>query len=249
MPIKYFTSRVQRAQVPAIDRVLAKRKILVASGSQNTASAALSAVISTNSDWQVNNIQFNFSNTASRTFAAYIKNGRKIVTDYNDYFWVLVEGFGYERIILDAGFYSGTELAAHIKTKLDANTDFFATGVTFTVTYDAASGTFTITPSGGLIIKFIDYNNSTLRWLADSTAGCVIGFNNSATTFASNVVSDTTVFGLDTEIAIISQAASTVSTYVRDTTNTLSLDQALHLTSNSGADVVVDYIVGYEELV
>jgi len=248
MPIKYFTDRVQRAQVPSIDRVLARRKVLVANGSQNTASTALSTVISRNNDWQIDDIQFTFSNANSRTFGAYIKNGRKIVTDYNDYFWVLVNNYPYERIVLDAGFYSGTELAAHMKTKLDANTDFAAAGLTFTVTYDEAAGTFTIAPSTGTI-KFISYNNATLRWLADSIAGCVIGFNNTSTSFASSIVSDTNVYGLNTEVAIVSQTASTATSYIRDTVNTMSLDQALHLTSNTGADVIVNYIVAYEDMV
>jgi len=248
MPIQYFANRVARAQVPAIDRVLARRKILTATGSANTASNALSAVISSNVDWQVDNVQLSFSNSATRTFSISIKNGRQIVAGLNDYFCVLVDGFAYEGITLSPGFYSGAELAAEMKIQLDANTNFAAAALTFTVAYDATTGVFTITPSTGTI-KYIALNATTFRWNADSTAGCVIGFTNNSSTFESSVVSDTNVYGLNTTIALATQTASTASTYVRDTVDTLSMDQAILISSNVGADVTVNYIVMYESIV
>jgi len=248
MPIQYFANRVPRAQVPAIDRVLAKRKILTATGSANTASNALSTVISSDVDWQVDNIQFTFSNANSRTFSISIKNGRRIVAGLNDYFCVLVDGFAYEGITLSPGFYSGDELATEMQTQLNADVNFAAATLTFTVTYDAATGVFTITPSASTI-KYIALNTTTFRWYADSTAGCVIGFANNSSSFASSVVSDTNVYGLNTTITLASQPASTALTYVRDTVDTLSMDQAILLSSNAGADVTVDYIVTYEALV
>ena len=50
MSIKYFPNRIYKKDVPAIDRVLSKRKINVVRGVANVTSQALNQVISSNSD-------------------------------------------------------------------------------------------------------------------------------------------------------------------------------------------------------
>ena len=247
MAIKYYPNRVYKGKVPAIDRVMAKRKIQVASGHANLAAAALSTVISCENDWQLDTIQFNFSNATPRNFNAYIKNGRKVVENLNDYLWFQSPNSFPQKIILTAGFYSGTELAAQLKAKLDANVAFAALGMTFTITYTAATGLFLITPSTNTI-AYLDVNTSAVMTIRDSIAGHLFGLN-VTTTPASSITSDTAVFGLNTETAVVSQAASTASTYLRDTVDTLSIDQAVKLTTNTGSSVLTDYIVTYEEIV
>lgn len=160
MAIKYYPNRVFKGKVPAIDRVMAKRKVQVASGIANAAAAALDVVVSSNDDWQTDTIQFKFSDATPRDFYAYIKNGRKIVANLNDYLWIHTSGAGPQKVTLDAGFYSGTQLAAHLKAKLDAFPQFVTSGeAPFTVSYVAATGLFTITPTAGTI-RYIEDRKS-----------------------------------------------------------------------------------------
>lgn len=247
MAIKYYPNRVYKGKVPAIDRVMAKRKLQVSSGHANLAAAALSTVISCENDWQLDTIQFNFNNTTPRTFNAYIKNGRKVVENLNDYLWFQSPNTLPQRIVLTAGFYNGTELAAQLKTQLDANVAFAALGMVFTITYTTTTGLFSITTSTNQL-AYLDVNLAGSLSLRDSIAGHLFGLN-VTTAPASNVTSDTAVFGLNTEIATISQIGSTATTYLRDTVESLSIDQAIRLTTNAGAEVLTDYIVTYEEIV
>ena len=147
MSIKYYPNRIYKSRVPAIDRTMAKRNTKLVKGSQDITSAAIDETISVGGDWTVNSIAWEFSNATSRTFSALLKNGRGVVANLNDYLWIQIPTTLPQRIVLDADFYTGTELAAHLKTKLDANTAFAALGVTFTVAYVNSTGLFTITPS------------------------------------------------------------------------------------------------------
>ena len=254
MSILYYPNRVYRAKVPAIDRVMAKRQPITSAGSQNVASTALSAVISNDSDWQVDSIGWSFSNTASRNFNAYIMRGRKIVEHLNDYLWFQTNVASSQRIILTPGFYTGTELATELQTRLNAATlldgtvnGFNAAGITFTVTYTPATGKYLIAPDIATV-RYLNVNTHQGLTTRDSIAGHLFGLN-ADTVLAANVSSDTTVFGLDSEAAIVSQTASDDLSYYHNDVHTLTLDQAIHLTSNSGSDVTIDYIVDYESIV
>jgi hypothetical protein len=254
MSILYYPNRVYRAKVPAIDRVMAKRQPITAGGSQNVASTALSAVISNDTDWQVESIGWNFSNTASRDFNAYIMRGRKIVEHLNDYLWFQINTGAPQRIILTPDFYTGTELATELQTRLNAATlldgsvnGFSAAGITFTVTYNAATGRYLIVPSAGTV-RYLNVNTRQGLTTRDSIAGHLFGLN-ADTALAANVSSDTVVFGLDTEVAFVSQTANDDLSYYHNDIHTLTVDQALHLTSNSGSDVTIDYVVDYESIV
>jgi len=245
MPIVYYPNRVYRAKVPAIDRVMSKMTPTLVTGSHNTASTELSAIISNDKAWQVNSIALSFSSTTGRTFSASIMNGINIVENLNDYLWFQITSSLPQRIILDAGFYTGTQLAAELKSKLDANTGFSALSITFTVAYDTSTGVFTITPSSGQI-KYLNVARQTLP-IRDSIAGHLFGLNET-TAFASNVASDTPVYGLDSEISLLSETGNSSTSYLHEYLHTLTLDQAIHITSNSGSNVIVGYVVNYENI-
>ena len=121
---------------------------------------------------KLNSVELGFSGV-SRDYDANIVAGRKIVTHYNDYLWLQMESITPQRIILSAGFYTGTELAAELKTQLDANTAFSDASITFTVSYTSPS--FTITPSSGTM-RYIDSFDSQPGVIRKSIAACVIWF-------------------------------------------------------------------------
>ena len=159
MSIKYFPNRVFKKNVPAIDRVMAKRSPHLVRYGANIVSNAISSVISSDSDWQLNSVKLTFSDATPRNYNVKILGGVKVITNLNDYLWFQTPNSLWQKIVLDAGFYTGTELATQLKTKLDTNTAFVALGLTFTVTYSVTVGTFTITPSSGTI-KYIQQNNT-----------------------------------------------------------------------------------------
>jgi len=171
-------------------------------------------------------------------------NGRKVVENLNDSLWFQINGTNPQSISLDVGFYTGTELATELQTQLNANADFTAKGVTFTVSYTPATGLYLITPSSGTI-RYLDVNSAQMLSLRDSVAGHLFGLN-ADTSFGVTVTSDTAVFGLDTEASFISETASTVLEHYHDDIHSLTVDQAVHLVANT-AGVSIDYTVVYEE--
>lgn len=245
MPIVYYPNRVYRAKVPAIDRVMSKTTPTLVTGTQNTATEKLDKIISNDKAWRVNSIALSFSNTTARTFSASIMNGINIVENLNDYLWFQITSSFPQRIILGAGFYTGTDLAKELKLKLDANTGFSELGITFTVAYNSTTGIFTITPSSGQI-KYLNVARQALP-IRDSIAGHLFGLNED-TAFASNVASDIPVHGLDSEISLLSETGNSSTSYLHNNAHTLTLDQAIHITSSSGSNVTVGYIVNYENI-
>lgn len=246
MAIKYFPDRVFKKNAAAIDRVMAKRTVRLARGAANVSSTALDARISSEGDWQVNSIKFTFNNATARDYSVKIASGFKVIEDLNDSLWFQTPTTLWQQIILDPGFYTGTELAAELQTQMDANAAYAAAGITFTVAYDAATGIFTITPSSGTI-KYIQTNNTQRLPERDSLAGHLFGLN-SETSFAANVASDTTQFGLDAEAWVIDETGSVVTEHFNDDIHILSMDQALQL-SSSVASTVITYEIAYEEIV
>jgi hypothetical protein len=245
MSIKYFPNRVFKKSVPAIDRVMSKKYPKMARGCANVATNSLSAVISSDTDWQINSVQMTFSNAAPRDYSARIKSGIKIVSQLNDYLWFQSEGTFWQKIYLDSGFYTGTELASQLQTKLNANTAFNDNGITFTVAYDSLTGLFSIGSSSWLI-KYIQTNNAKQISERDSIAGHLFGLT-ANTNLVSTIVSDTPMFGLNEESWIIDEEGSTVTEHLLTDIQVLSMDQALHVYTNV-ANIVVNYAVNFEEL-
>jgi hypothetical protein len=245
MSIKYFPNRVFKKSVPAIDRVMAKKNPRNVSGCANVSANALSAIISSDVDWQINSVKFAFSNTAPRNYSAKILNGIKVVTNLNDYLWFQTPNTLWQQITLDAGFYTGTELATQLQTKLNANVAFTDLGLTFTVVYDGDDGSFTITPSSGTV-KYIQQNNTQRLPIRDSIAGHLFGLTVS-TDFVSSIVSDTKVFGLGQEVWFIDETGKTVLEHYNNDIHILDIDQALHIETNV-ANTTVNYSINFEEL-
>lgn len=247
MSILYFPNRVFKKSVPAIDRVMAKRDVKVARGCADLTSTALDETISSNSEWHLDSIKFTFSNTVARNYSAKIIGGAKVLTDWNDYLWFQVDGSLWQKITLDAGFYTGTQLATELQTQLNANAAFVALARTFTVSYNANTGIFTVSANTGKL-RYIQQNNTQRLPDRDSIAGHLFGFTED-TVFTSNVISSNTpVFGMDQEAYIINEVASVVTEDYNSNVYILSIDQALHLTSNT-AGVIMNYEIGYEEIV
>lgn len=245
MSIKYFPNRIFKRSVPAIDSIMAKRRPQVIRGRANVASTALNQVISANDNWQVNAIKLNFNNAASRSYSVKILGGVKVITDLNDYLWFMATGTFWQKITLDPGFYTGTQLAAQLKSKLDANAAFSAIPMTFTVSYSDDTGSFTITPSAGQI-KYIQTNMAKTPKEKDSIAGHLFGLT-ADSAFTSSLVSNSNVYGLNQESFIIDQDNDTDTELYHDDIHILSLDQALHFTTNV-ASTIVDYEVQFEEI-
>ena len=245
MAIKYYPNRIQKKRPPVIDTLMQIRDIKSVSGSQDVSSSALDVIISSDSDWKLNSIKFNFSNATTRDFSAKITGGRKIVTDFNDYLWIQSDKSLPEKITLDSGFYNGDELAIELRTKLDANSKFTSDGITFTVVYDSLTGFYTITPSGGQI-RYLNVNKMKTPQHKDSIAGHLFGFT-ADTSFLSSITSDIEVFGLNKEAWIIDETSSSVTENYFDDTKILSIDEAIHL-ETSVASTIVDYTVSYERL-
>lgn len=254
MAIVYYPTRIYKRgdRRPAIDRVMAKRLPQMVAGEQNTTSTALTAVIHSEDNWQIDSIAFTFSSNASaRNYSAKIMAGRNVVTNYNDSLWFQVANTLPQNIVMAQGFYNGTELATELQTRLNANAAFIAAGVTFSVAYDSATGQFTITPAGGTA-RYLNVNtqqafSASGRSGRESIAGHLFGLNID-TAFAASIVSDTNVYALNIETAIINETGSIVDTHYHDTIHILSLDQAVKIQSNVSS-TVVNYVVVYEDLV
>lgn len=245
MAIKYYPNRIPKNPA-AIDRVLAQRKLQLVRGSADTTSAGLDVVISANTGWHVNNIKFTFSGATVRDFSAKIIGGRKVVADMNDCLWFQHEDTLPQNIVLDAGFYTGTELATELESKLDANVAFTAKSITFTVTYSDSTGLFTVTPSSGNL-RYWNENKTVSPRYRDSIGGHLFGFTEDIV-YGATVVSNETVFGLNQEAWIINEAASVVTENFFDDLKILDIDQAVRLETTTAA-IRVDYEVNYEEIV
>lgn len=246
MSIKYFPNRVFKKTSPAIDHVMAQRTPQITRGRANVAASALDTVISANTNWQINSIKFNFSNTSSRSYSVKVLGGVKVIQNLNDYLWFMVTGYLWQKITLSPGFYTGTQLAAELKSKLEANPAFLAALLTFTVTYSDITGLFSITPSVGNI-QYLQTNTRKQISERDSIAGHLFGFTADSSS-ASTISSNTPVYGLNQESWIIDETDSIVTEHYNDDIHVLNIDQALHFETNV-ASTSVDYEVQFEEIV
>ena len=246
MSVRYYPNRVQKGVEPVADRLMAKRNPKTINKRQNISATAIDYELTSTKNWQLDSIAFTFSSATSRNYNVNIKNGRNIITDLNDYLWFVIDATGPEMITLDPGFYTGTQLAAELKAQMDANASFAAAGVTFNITYNSTTGIYTITPTSGTI-KYLNVNTAQVLQTRDSIAGHLFGLTTDIG-FAASVTSNEAVAGLDSEASLISEKSDVVLNRYHDDIHVLTVDQALHIQSNT-ANVIVDYSVTYEELV
>jgi hypothetical protein len=245
MPIKYYPNRVFKKSVPAIDRVMAQKSPVTVRGSADITSTGLNQMITCNSNWQIDSIQITFNNTVTKTYSASLLNGINVVQNMNDFLWITYNNIR-QKITLTPGFYTGTGLATELENDLNANTLFSAAGANFTVSYNSATGLFTITPASGTVA----YTDSIVKIILpdqNSIAGFLFGFN-ATTNVAASITSDTPVWGLGDESWIIDEVGVSAPQQYVDDFHVLTMDQALVLTSNTAA-TRMDYQVVYEVLV
>ena len=246
MAIKYFPNRTQIASRHAIEKNLESPKKNFRIG-EDTTSAGLNSVFSPDvkRDWKITSVGFSFNSATSRDYSFGIQNGRKVVSKYNDFLWIQTTNSYWQKITLDEGFYTGTQLAAELQNKLDANENFDDLGITFTVTYNNTTGVFSITPSSTQI-KYIQEYRGFIASDQVSIGGHLFGLNEN-TAFANSVSSDSPVSGLDDEALIISQTASSALSHYHDDVHELTIDQAISIkTSTAATEVTV--IANYQEM-
>jgi len=244
MPIKYYPNRVFKKSVPAIDRVMCKRSPKAVRGSEDITATGLDERITCIDNWQIDSIKINFNNVVAKDYDVKVLTGINIVENLNDYLYFQSPNSYYQKITLSPGFYTGTELATELQSKLTANAAFLALGMTFSVSYSATDGIFTLTPSKPL--RYINVTKGTVSE-RDSIAGFLFGFN-ATTDYVSSIVSDTNVWGLTQESWIISEANAVATEHYVDDIHILTMDQALHITSSNVA-ARMDYEVIFEEIV
>lgn len=248
MSIVNFPGRAYKKSVlPAIDRVMAKRNPKIILGSKDISAVPLNQVISVSDNWQLDSVSFKFSGATARDFGFSFIHGRNVLTNYNNYLWFHVVGTLPQKIVLSENFYTGTQLAAELQTQLNANAAYVAAGITFVVTYANLTGLFVITPSSSTI-KYLQENDAAMLSNYDSIGGHLFGLTTNSTSFGLNVTTDTPVPGLDDDLGIIWNTASTALSYYHDTFHILSVDQALCLKTGV-APITVDWTAVYEEII
>jgi hypothetical protein len=254
MAIIYYPNRVYKGKVPAIDRVMAKRNPKMLEFGQSIYANAMSERISFDFDWQMDSVSFSFNNAASKDYGFGITNGRKVVEHLNDYLWLQVTTSPPVKITLTPGFYTGSELATELQTRMNAATlldgsvnPFNTAAITFTVAYNTTTGLFTITPSSGNI-RYLNVNTQQVLPHRDSIAGHLFGFYVD-TACATSITSDTSIMGLDSNLAIVTTNGASDTSYYHDTTHIFNIDQAVYLSANSASNVFASATMVYEEII
>ena len=245
MAIKLYPNRVFRSLPTPVDALMHKDTVKQLKGVSDITTTAIEDVVSPYKDWRVVGIKFTFNNATARDYSASIIGGRSVLENLNDFLFFQTENSLPQKITLDTGFYTGTELATELETQLDANSAFTDLGLTFTVAYNAATGEYTITPSSGNL-KYIEFNTTGILPDQYSIAGHLFGFNEN-TSFAASLTSDTPVPGLDSEAAVIEETANTDLSHYSSDIHILSLDEAIKIETDT-AVVEVTYSIDYQEL-
>lgn len=238
MSIINFPERFQSTNKHVVDKC---RNHIIKSSvtySQDITSSGVNKVFSENNydGWIVNSVNFVFSGATARDFSASIISGVNVIENMNDFLWFQLKSGTttlWQKITLSSGFYTGTQIATELKNKMDANEAFLSLGVTFTVAYNNVLGTFTITPSAGTL-KYIQRNLAMVLGQRDSIAGHLFGLT-ADTSFESSIVSNTNVSGLDLSIPLITQTGNSSLSYSYATPVSLSLDQAIKVTTGTAA--------------
>jgi hypothetical protein len=245
MSITYYADELPRKSKPAIQVQQNERILRSVSGSKDITSSALDVTIWEPSNWEIADILLTFSTTTPKNYAIQKIIGRGVVTGLNDRFYLRSLDDPPQKIVLDQGFYNGTQMATELKTQLDANAAFVAAGIApFTVSYNATTGLFTITPAAGTI-QYLHVNDR-VPVRRNSTAGPVLGFT-ANTALSASVISDTAVAALGTAVDVLSATASANVDIVSNDLLPMDVDQSLAINTNTAA-VTASYKVTYRLL-
>lgn len=244
MAIVYYAEKAQKGTVPAIDKHITRNYPQTFRYAQDISATGVDQTLSSDNTWRINSISFHFNNANVKDYSASVLRGRRVVEKYNDYLWIQTSNSLWQRIVLTEGFYTGAELATHLQNQLDANSEFSSLGITFTVAYDSLTGLFTITPSSGNV-RYIHNNEAQTLPYRQSIAGHLFGFT-ATTAFGGTITSDTEVYGLGDEAGIIDETGSAATEHYMDDIHYLSIDQALHIVTNT-ANVEASIEVVYQD--
>ncbi len=227
--IKYFYDRVQKKNKHFAEQWAKSDKTLRSAGGGDC-TAGYSYVFAPLCNCEVRNIAVQFSSSANKTYAVKKIVGRGILSGLNDMLYLKATATNPQTIVLSNGFYrTGALLAAELKSQLDANTAFLSGGLTpFTVSFNTTTGLFTIQPSGGNFIQYLDFNKR-ISVRQYSTAGYPMGLN-ANTTLAASIVSDTAMLDIGSETAIASGTASAATDVMVTEPIILDEDQAIVIT-------------------
>ena len=234
MPILYYANSPIKRYPHVMEKLQRENRTFEATGSQDITSTPLSQIVwNPAPQWQINEISLVFSSSSNKNYSAALLQGRGILKGLNDSIWFKVNGAVAQKMVLTPGFYDGNTLSTELQTQLNANAAFTALSLTFSVSYTASTGLFSITPSSGNI-QYVQENTGQLVY-RDSTAGIVFGFTvNSAA--SSPLTNDTPAFGLGNTVAIGLTATASANTSVfSNTVYPMDVDTALQLTTNTAA--------------
>lgn len=248
MPIKYYYDSAIKKPLNPIEKIQKAKTILSYENRADLTASGLDYTLwHPAKDWIAHDVLLHYSGATNRSYSINKVIGRGIISKLNDLLWIECSGYPTQSIYLDQGFYDGTTLSSQIKTKLDANVNFIASGAApFTVSYSSITGKFTMAPSLGNI-RFFN-TNTCVGVNRNSTGGAAIGFN-SDSLFAASIESDTAIFGLGNKIPINSETTCTdLNTVINaySLSPHLDVDTALNVTISAVA-LNVDYKITFEE--
>lgn len=241
MAIIYYPDHVQKKARNRIDLQMRESTTYTQAGKVDLAASGLTYRFSpVKPSWEVKDVALHFSNGNSKTYSINVETGRGIVTGLNDALWIGVPGCVAQRVLLDAGFYNGTQLAAQVKAKLDADPVMSALGSVFTVAYAPTTGLFSIQSSLGTV-SYVNANTA-VPVRRNSSAGHVLGFT--ADQSGATITSDTSVPGLGT-LTVVAGTTGTSQDIFLATPIALGVDQAIAISVTAVA-TVLDYAINYQ---
>ena len=244
MPVEFYPDQHTAKKAKHVIEQLQTPNILYnIEGSYDLSSGALAVEVWSPGSWEIRRIGLHFEGANEKDYSLSVIRGRGIVTGKNDRLYFKIPGFAQEPIILSQGFYNGTELAAELQTQLNAATNL-AAAQPFAVSYAAATGLFTVTPTASTVAYF--HVNQTVPMRRRSTGGRLLGFTQDVAEGAS-IQSTSAVFGLGQGFVYQSAAGSDLTNIMGTDTLAMTLDNALSITVTS-APTTVHYEVVYREV-
>jgi hypothetical protein len=246
MGVEYFPESTTKRLRPVAEQQQQPSYALSFRGTNDLTASGMDEREWTPSGWVISRINLTLDSAGAKDYSINIMHGRGIVTGKNDRLFFKIDGYPQQPIILDQGFYIGTELAAHLKSKLDADSVLGTFGP-YAVTYDKPTGLFTIeTADAGNTIKYFYINETVPAMRGRSTAGAQLGFTEDSAK-SDSITSDTAVLGLDSATEFLGDTASIATDIVSTSEIVMTVDNALQITVSTLASIA-NYEVVYTPL-
>ena len=244
MGVEYFPESTVKRLRPVAEQQQQPSYALSFRGTNDLTSSGMDERSWTPSGWVISRINLTLDSALAKDYAINIMQGRGIVTGKNDRLYFKIDRYPQQPLILDQGFYTGTELAAHLKSKLDADA-VLGTLSPYTVTYSASTGLFTIAPASGEI-QYFNVNGTVPVMRGRSTAGAQFGLTADLAK-ASSLTGSSAVLGLDASTEFLGDTASTITDIVSTSEIVMTVDNALQVTVSTLA-ATANYEIVYTPL-